>query len=267
MLDSKFSSQVVTLADVLTRLEMATDLSANRRRDLRSAVTTFCRLAGHSPSDMLVNVPALRGTLLGLHPVRCRMSKKRLSNIGSDFRTALSEVGCLPEDVVGGPITVAWGKFLGSAKKSHQSPFLSRLARYCSQRGLNPNDVDDALLADFHVYLNTRVLSADPTSICRQTRYKFNAIVRDNGLPIAQLTTRGDARHNLPLVKYPPSFRADLEQLIIKRGSPNLYDEDAAARPHSAITLRNITARVRQVLDAAVGGGCRLRTFRRWLIW
>jgi hypothetical protein len=116
----------------------------------------------------------------------------------------------------------------------------------------------NAFLAD----LEATLVVGNPQNICHEARTKFNAIIRDQGLPIPYLTTRKIIPLNLPLANYPKSFLDDLETLLLKRQNPDLFDEEAVARAHSPITLRNVTAHVRQALGAAVSAGKRPEDFQ-----
>ena len=57
------------------------------------------------------------------------MSRQRLMNIKSDFRAALEVTATVPPPVGDRSLTKGWHNFLASAKRSHQAPFLTRLAR------------------------------------------------------------------------------------------------------------------------------------------
>ena len=57
------------------------------------------------------------------------MSRQRLMNINSDFRAALEVTATVPPPVGDRSLTKGWHNFLASATRSHQAPFLTRLAR------------------------------------------------------------------------------------------------------------------------------------------
>ena len=256
MSDMPESGSHVTLADILRCLQEIEGLRDTRRRDLCSAVRSVARLAGRNVADIVVDVPRLRETLKSFHPVQARMSRQRLLNIKSDFRAALEATGTVMPPVGDRSLTPGWRSFLASAKRSHQALFLARLARYCAATACEPEDVDEAVMQEFEAHLDARLIASDPITICLQSRYSFNGIVRDNAHPITLLRTRRGVHCSRPLSIYPESLQADLAQLLEVRRDPDLMREDAPDRPLSPVTLRNTEYSVRQALDAAVGGGC-----------
>jgi len=257
MLDSLTISPAreLTLADVIESISRLEGLAESRRRDLRSAVSSVARLLGLSTDDIVVNVPDLRRGIASLHHVPARITRKRLTNIKSDFKSALELVRALPPCHPDVPLSEAWKTFLSLGQKSHQAGFLARLSRYCAATGLEPEEVDDNVMEAFQAYLDARLITSDPANICRQSRYKFNAILRDNGLPIPPLTTRQERHRNLPLDVYPVGFREDLDGLVAKREAEDDWDEEGYGQPQSPITIRNLKARIRQALDAAISAG------------
>ncbi len=65
-----------TLQDVLDRLA-TTDVAESRRRDLRSAVTSYAKLVDKEPVAIPLDLAALRRTLDRLVPVEAKISAKR----------------------------------------------------------------------------------------------------------------------------------------------------------------------------------------------
>ncbi len=251
-----------TLAAVLERLSMLDGMPASRLRDLRSSVTTAARLLGRSPQDIVLDIPALRQGLRRVHPVQARISKKRLSNVLSDLRAALEAVGALPPDLPPMPLSEAWLAFLARGKTPQQVPFLGRLSRYCAATGRNPEDVNDATVAEFRDYLEARLVTSDPHQICRQSCYKFNAIVRANALAIPLLTTSKNVRRSRPLASYPETFQDDLARYLAWRVAAPGWEEDAPARAAAPATIASIKDRVKQALDAAITAGRPVEDFQ-----
>src|SRR5207248_672588 len=56
-----------TLLSVLTALEHGDDLSPNRRRDLRSAVTRMAKLMGEAPDRIALDLPAISAKLVAVN--------------------------------------------------------------------------------------------------------------------------------------------------------------------------------------------------------
>src|SRR3981189_353597 len=87
---------LVTLQDVLDRLALLDGLSHARRRDLRSAVKCFAKLAGVPPGAIPHDLATIRQTLDGMVPARAKVSAKRWANRRSDLAAALAACGLMP---------------------------------------------------------------------------------------------------------------------------------------------------------------------------
>lgn len=245
-----------TLDDMIDLLSKDTTLAAKRRRDLISACNSTARLAGRAASDIPANVPALRDLLSRLHPVQGRISKKSLSNIRSGLAAAFELAGIIPPDNRNTPPLPAWTEFLGKATKKHHAIHLSRFARFCSQRQIEPVDVNDEVLQAFRAWLDVRLLANDPKNVVKDTAVTFNAIVKRAGLDIPLLTTALADRHVAHrLNTYPASLGEDIERYLKRLREPDLFSGEGPRRPLRPTSLRNVEANIRQTLDAAVSAG------------
>ena len=81
------TSNPATLQTALDRLAGAGGLSENRRRDLRSAVTSFAKLRGQPASEIPLDLADIRRTLDGMVPAWAKVTRKRWANLRSDTAT------------------------------------------------------------------------------------------------------------------------------------------------------------------------------------
>ena len=118
-----------TLRDVIDRL--AGDYI--RRRDLRSAITSYAKLVGLPPSDIPLDLAAIRRTLDGMSPAQAGRSAKRWSNLRSDLSAAIDASGLVPilrtKHVV---LDAAWKTLLDPIKEERIRLGLSRFARWAT---------------------------------------------------------------------------------------------------------------------------------------
>lgn len=250
------SKSIDTLDDLIAFLNSDKTLTSNRRRDLISACNSTARLSGRPPSDILANIAALRDLFGKLHPDQCRVSKKRLANIRADLAAALELAGIIPADNRDTEPLPAWAEFLNHATAKHHAWFLSRFARFCSLRQIEPANVDDAAVREFRTWLDARVLTNDPKKIVKDTATAFNAIIKRAGLDISLLTTALSERHLARrLGTYPASLGEDIERYLKRLREPDLFSGEGPRRPLRPTSLRNIEAHIRQTLDAAVAAG------------
>jgi len=82
-----------TLQTVLDRLANTAELSESRRRDLRSAVTSFAKLRDQPSAAILLDLADIRRTLDGMVPARAKISPKRWANLRSDLAAAIRASG------------------------------------------------------------------------------------------------------------------------------------------------------------------------------
>lgn len=250
------SRSIDTLEDLITFLSSNKTLTSNRRRDLISACNSTARLAGRPPSDIPANIAALRDLFVKLHPVQCRISKKRLANIRADLATALELTGIIPADNRDTELLPAWEEFLGKATQKHHVLHMSRFVRFCCQRQIEPADIIGETLQEFRTWLDARLLTNDPKKVIKETTVAFNAIVKRADLGIPLLTTALSSPYLARrLDTYPASLTEDIERYIERLRNPSLFSNDGPMRPLRPTSLRNIEAHIRQTLDAAVTTG------------
>ncbi len=85
-----------TLQTVLDRIAGASGLSDSRRRDLRSAVTSFAKLSERSPAAIPLDLTRIRDTLDGMIPASAKISAKRWANLRSGLAAAIAASGLRP---------------------------------------------------------------------------------------------------------------------------------------------------------------------------
>lgn len=244
------------LADVIIALSAVPSLSDKRRRDLVSACSSTARLAGRDTSELPAKVTDLRNLLAGQHHVQGRITAKRRANIRSDLAAALVAVGVIPSLDPSTELSLSWVTFLGKATAKHHALFLSRFARFCSLRQIDPSAVNDTVLKQFESYLELRILTNDPRKIVRDTAKSFNVIIKRAALDHALLkTARGERYVSTPLDAYPASLQADIERYIRRLEKPDLFSDEGPSRALRPMSLRNTKAHLRQILAAAVAAG------------
>ena len=82
-----------SLADLELALQTAGQISAVRRRDLRSAVARVAALLGEDPARLRLDLESVAAQLSAVNPVAAGLSAKRLANIRSDFLAAVRQSG------------------------------------------------------------------------------------------------------------------------------------------------------------------------------
>ncbi len=247
----------LTLGQVIERLEARTDLSDSRRRDLVSAVQTTARLLHRNPTEIDANVDALRGRLAAIHPVQAGISEKRLANVKSGLLAAIQITQTVYRvRIRKRPISPAWKAFLITIEVPWQRWSLSRLARFCSGRGIAPAAMSDEALEDFRKHLKSGQLAKDPDKVIKIVRQTWNGIAARSMTELPALSKPSPRRFTTrPLSTYPASFQDDLQAWLRRQSRAAMFDEDAPRKPLRPTSLRNIQANIRQFTHALVEEG------------
>src|SRR5262245_51992081 len=164
-----------TAEDLRGLLDQA-NLNTVRRRDLKSAVSRVCVMAGCAPRSLRLDVPILRETLGRIRPAAHGVSWKTWGNIQSLFRRALELAGVVDRMDRGvalrhplrGPLmcSIAHDKRLAGG--------LAAFANWCAAQDRSPDEINDAVLQEFHVWLETRTLCPKPRDLVRRIPHVWN---------------------------------------------------------------------------------------------
>jgi integrase len=249
----------VTLGDVIKRIDANPDLSPSRRRDCRSALSTYAKLIGREPSTIALDLAEIRNTLDRMVPAAAQVSRKRWANLRSDIAAAIKASGLRPL------LSTAklepdgtWASLLASMNNERWSAGLSRFARWASLRRIPPDKVDDAVIALFVAELEAASLVRKIGDQHRMVTRVWNALVAsrpDLKLRPVQLVVRRPAPRRVSWDALPASFRADLDEYLTWCAVPDPLDEDARARRLAPKTISLRRDEMNGAVTAAVAAG------------
>ncbi len=234
-----------SLAEVRRHI-LASDLPERRRKALASSLNTIARALGRPLETLPAEPIGLRPLLAGLTPAMARLTPGSWRNALSDLGAALAHgrPAMLPRrfDLIPSP---GWAELLDGLRPRSQDLFyLGRLARYCTRLGLEPDCVDDALLARYLDDLHHNSLVSDPGRVMREAARAWNAAAaRDPEWPRKRLTVPDNRiRYSLPWGSYPASLREEIGRWLDRLGRDPL-----APRKVRALRPATITAREQQL--------------------
>jgi hypothetical protein len=185
-----------TLASVLKALDGSSGLSEVRLRDLRSAVRRVAELLGNVPAAIPLAMEEIQAGLSTINPLAVDLSAKRFANIRSDFLAAVKASGVLPiKSGEKGSLSPEWVKLFEALKGRRAHIGLSRLARHASAEGIEPKDVNDAVIDRFIAAVRAGSLHQKPNALHRQVTLIWNEAAAEAGLP----------RVTVPSFRAPPS--------------------------------------------------------------
>jgi integrase len=239
-------------------------LSRQRRQDLLSAVRQVARLIGGPPADVPADPEALRRGLKLLTPAAAGMTESRFRNVRSLLAAALDLTGAKVvrrRRHVG--LAPSWTALLARVADRYERARLSRFFSFTSANGVEPEQVNDQIVADFAENLKRNSLLERQTQIVRDLCLAWNRCADTiPGWPEARLKVPDRRRtYALPASAYPASFGADVEAYLAHLAGGDLFD--AMSRdPASPATLRDVRLRLFQMAAALVRSGRKPETIR-----
>jgi hypothetical protein len=222
-----------TLADVSRRIFVDSGLSEKRRRDVCSAINTMAKAANGTLEELLADPMVLRRRTAEFHPAHARISHKRWQNVKADVIFALRRYG--PK---GGSsrlplqFTPPWQHLADSTTDNRIRWCLSRLFHYCSALGLEPSDVCQQTLVEFHKVLAQESLIGNPGELVRRTARVWNKAARTvPGWPTMLFEVVDQRDHyTIPIEEFPETFQADVARFLDRVGSLKPFRRDGLKR-------------------------------------
>ena len=170
------------LAEVIERIAAMDGLPRQRRLDLMSAVRQVARLLGGLPVDVPANPEALRRALSLLTPAAADMTPSRLAK-----RSGAADGRARPDRREGrapkthaSAWTPSWLALLKRVGDRYERARLSRFFSYASANGIEPDQVDDQIVADFAENLKRNSLLERQTQIVRDLCLAWNRCAEEH---------------------------------------------------------------------------------------
>lgn len=251
-------AMIPTCAGVIERIDRRTDLPLRRRQDLSSAVRRSCRLQSRQPHDVAADPADLRRQLAQMSAPTAGLSRGSFRNLKSLLGKALIEAGItsVPRRSRT-PLGPEWRQLLaGMSGDRHQRYSLSHLARYCSERGILPADIDDQLVSVYGRDLISKSLLDRPKQAYRTTCIVWNkASDTVTGWPQQKLTIPSSRpTYALSPSAFPASFRIDLDAYLKLLSGDDLFGE-MGGHPASPDTLKGRRKQILALASALVEAG------------
>jgi integrase len=256
----------VTLADVLAGVDRNSLIPAIRRRDLRSAVARVARLVGDEPGQIPLDLPAIGRVLVAATPATAGLSAKTIANIRSDFLAAMKESGLKS---VAAPakrqMTSRWRKLMAGRTAPKRIQYgLSRFARYCSARDIEPERVNDTVLEEFIKFVREQTLHRKPNALHRNVARIWNEAVEKSPLRLPCLLIpsfrRPPKRVDWSLL--PRSLRNDLERYLDWSAGNDVFAADARPRALAPQTIELKRNHVHAAITALIESGVSPKAIR-----
>lgn len=246
-----------TFASLIEQINADQALAPRRRQDLASALRTVAKALGKSPEDLPANPASLRQRLVRFTPAMAGVSRRRWQNALSLVRAAFKHAGLT--QVPGRsrtPLSAAWAELFRHISNPKTRYGLSRFARYCSERGIAPEAVDDAVLEAFRNDLVERAVVNHPDEIHRNTCVLWNKARRTIPVWPPQCLSVHDRRRffALPWAAFPDSLKLDVDAYLERLAGKDLL-AGGNFRPLRPISIANRLKMLRAFASALVHRG------------
>jgi hypothetical protein len=203
-------ASTISLADLLIATDGQKHLSEARRRDLRSSIRRVALLLDDDPARIALDLPAIGAKLAALAPAASGLTPKTFANIRANFLAAVKSSGSQAvRTSFGTPLSPGWKALFAKLSAKRAQIGLSRLARFCSAKGTEPDQVTDATIEAFIAAVRAGTLHRKPSGLHRKVAQIWNEIARRPELGLHSVTVpwfrRPPERINWNLL--PSSFR------------------------------------------------------------
>lgn len=254
---------VHTLNDVLDAMKSRMDLKESRRRDLCSSVRRVAFLLGEDPPQIALDVPAISAKLAA--SPAAGLTNKRFSTIKSDFMAAVAASRLRPTPrVIKTPLSASWKKFIAklATKRAHLG--LSRLARYASAKGLEPEQIDDAALADFINAVRQGTLHRKPNGLHRTVALIWNEAVQhsDRDLQCVAVPSFRRPPKRIDWTLLPARFQKDVDAFLTWCAGADPYAANVRTRALAPQTIKLRQNQIHAAATALLESGVDPKTIR-----
>jgi integrase len=246
-----------TLQDVLNRIAANPTIADTRKRDLRSAVLSFGKLADKSPSSIPLDLDELRRVLDENDGTLAKVSAKRRANLRSDLTAAIEASGVHPMLRTGGlELDPAWKGLLDAIRDQRIRTGLSRFARWGSLNDISPEAVNEITVDRFVQDLKARTLirNVDDQRGAIVTAWNRLVALKPDLFAIAAPNSTKVLKR-VPWEHLPATFFADLQKYLAWCAVPDALDDNARATKLAPATMRLRRDQVHSAVTAAVAAG------------
>jgi len=250
------------LADVFAVVSADPALSSSRRANYRCALRCLARLLGKELALIPTAPDALRPLLLSVAPAAHGMSDARWRGIRSHVIGSLKPAGV---PVMPGRSTSSlsfdWATLERALPNQHTRFGLSRFMRFCAERAIEPEAVDQSVFDRFREVLLSESVVKAPRQVHRVACHLWNKAARTiSGWPPVTVTVPRNTRHYaLPWSAFPESFVRDVDAFLGRSCSCGPFTDDYGA-PQRPGTIRLQRMQIQQMASHLVQTGVAIET-------
>ena len=246
-----------TLQEVIDALALRSDLTDQRRLDLRSSLRTFAKVMGKTPDQVPADIGALNSQIAGMTAQMVGLSAPRWANVKSGLTTALSLTGA--KVIAGkrrGALAPEWAALLDQVDGRYERARLSRFMSWCTAEGIAPADVGQADVDRFVVALAKESLVERPKAVHRDLALAWGRCrTAVAGWPEAEIKVPDNSRaYALAEEEFSDALVQDVAAYLHHLAVVDPFEET----PRKALaptTLRDVKLRIYQLASALAETG------------
>lgn len=256
---------IETMQDVLNVVLHEESVPERDRNTMASAIRRVCEIRRTKPERVAANISVLREMTTNPPPHHV-MKPGSWSNLKSRLKKALWFCGIgdhrkrLFQDLSPG-----WQDLRSRTRDLGYQARLSALSHYCSDREIDPAEVDQEVFEAFEAYLlETRIRKNPEKAYSLSVKAWNDAVIDDSGWP--QVTIQREARTNwfsLPLSAYCASFQNDFEAKFERARTWDPLDLSTPCKPRRESTIESLEGNVLRFAAACVNSGTKIEDLNR----
>lgn len=246
-----------TLKEVIDAIALRSDLTDQRRLDLRSSLRTFAKVMGKTPDQVPADIGALNGQIAGMTAQMVGLSAPRWANVKSGLTTALALTGA--KVIAGkrrGPLAPEWEVLLAQVEGAYERARLSRFMSWCTAEGIAPADVGQGDVDRFVVALAKESLVERPKAVHRDLALAWGRCrTTVAGWPDVEIKVPNNSRaYALAQEEFSDAFVQDVDAYLHHLALVDPF-EDTPRKAMASTTLRDTKLRIYQLASALAQSG------------
>ena len=213
---------------------------------------------GDDPARIPLDLPAISAKLATISPAASGLTSKSFSNIRSDFMAAVkaSKLKSVQRSAKT-PLSAAWNKLIAdlSTKRAHIG--LSRLARYASANGIEPEEINDATIEAFITAVRDGTLHRKPNDLHRKVALIWNEVAQRSELdlqPVKVPSFRRPAKR-IEWALLASAFRKDVDDYLTWCAGVDSFAANARSRALAPQTIKLRQNQIHAAITALVESG------------
>jgi integrase len=209
------------------------------------------------PGRIPLDLPVISAKLAAITPAALGLTLKTFSNIRTNFMAAVKASGLKSAGPSARtPLSPKWKKLFAKLSASREHIGLSRLAHYASASGIEPDEIDDAVIEAFITEVRNRTLHRKPNDLYRKVALIWNEVGRRSefGLQPVNVPSFRSPAKRIDWNLLPKTFRKDRDNYFTWCAGDPLA-ADARLRPLAPRTVKLRQDQIRAATTALVESG------------